>query len=328
MTTLSQPQKRIKTIIEYIKDFEEYCQVEKGLSYNTVKNYSQFLSKFTKWLKDQDLAGLRPEELSPDHIWQYRLYLSRTTHPTTHKPLTKITQNYYLIALRALLTYFIKKDIQSLSPEKIELPKDNRSQKIKFLTLEQLERLLLAPNISKIQGLRDRAILETLFSTGLRVSELVSLNINQLNLKDLSAEKSSEVVVTGKGNVTRVVFFSPRCCKWLKKYLKIRDDADNALFVAFGKNKKRPESLRLSTRSVERIVQKYATITGLPLLATPHTLRHTYATDLLGQGVDLRMIQEFLGHKNIAATQIYTHVTNKKLRDIHQKYHSGDRLKE
>lgn len=317
-----------KTILEYLKDFEDYSQIERGLSPVSIKNYKQFLSIFVNWLKDQNLDRITPRELSDDHIWQYRLYLSRKTHPKTHKPLNKSTQNYYLIALRVLLSYFVEKNIKSLPPEKIKLPKDTRSKKIKFLTLEQIERLLLAPNISKISGLRDRAILETLFSTGLRVSELVSLNINQLNLNDLSDEKSLEVVVTGKGSVTRVVFFSPRCCKWIKKYLKARDDIDNALFVAVGKNKKKPNSLRLSTRSVERIVQKYAKITGLPLLATPHTLRHTYATDLLGQGVDLRIIQEFLGHKSIAATQIYTHVTSKKLRDVHQKYHSGDRLKE
>ncbi|OWK27054.1 MAG: hypothetical protein US76_00305 [Parcubacteria group bacterium GW2011_GWA2_38_13b] len=313
-------------IIKHITDFLEYCEVEKGLSPVTVKNYAQFLSKFTGWLKDHSLDHLTPQDLTEEHIWQYRLYLSRFVSLATHRGLSKDTQNYYFIALRALLGYFIDKNIKSLPPNKIKLPKVSKSKKIKFLSLEQLQKLLNAPDISNPQGLRDRAILETLFSTGLRVAELVSLNINQLNLKDAEKNTGLEVAITGKGNATRVVFFSRRCCEWITKYLKYRNNNDASLFAAVGKNKKNPESLRLSTRSIERIVQKYARETGLPLLATPHTLRHTYATDLLNQGVDLRMIQEFLGHKNIAATQIYTHVTNKNLRDIHRKFHSGNKL--
>ena len=315
-----------KPIIKHIIDFLEYCEVEKGLSPITVKNYAQFLSRFTGWLKSNDLDHLTPKDLTEEHIWQYRLYLSRFISPATRRGLGKDTQNYYFIALRALLGYFIDKNIKSLAPNKIKLPKVSKSKKIKFLTLEQLQKLLSAPDISNLQGLRDRAILETLFSTGLRVAELVSLNINQLNLNDAKKNIGLEVAITGKGNVTRVVFFSQRCCEWIIKYLECRNDNDTSLFAAVGKNKKNPESLRLSTRSIERIVQKYARETGLPLLATPHTLRHTYATDLLNQGVDLRMIQEFLGHKNIAATQIYTHVTNKNLRDIHRKFHSGNKL--
>lgn len=315
-----------KPIIKHITDFLEYCEVEKGLSPVTVKNYAQFLSRFIKWLKDNNLDHLMPSDITDAHIWQYRLYLSRYTNLITRKSLGKDTQNYYFIALRALFGYFIDKDIKSLSPNKIKLPKVSKLKKIKFLTLEQLQELLMAPNVSNSQGLRDRAILETLFSTGLRVAELVSLNINQLNLNDAKKNTGLEVAVTGKGNVTRVVFFSSRCCEWIIKYLRCRKDNDTSLFTAIGKNKKNPESLRLSVRSMERIVQRYARETGLPLLATPHTLRHTYATDLLSQGVDLRMIQEFLGHKNISATQIYTHVTNKNLRDIHRKFHSGNKL--
>ncbi|TSC96291.1 MAG: hypothetical protein Athens101410_5 [Parcubacteria group bacterium Athens1014_10] len=317
-----------KTLIKQIINFLEYCEVEKGLSPVSVKNYAQFLSKFSCWLEFANFGALLPHQLSPDHIWKYRLFLAHQTSPLTHKPLSKATQNYYLIALRVLLAYLTEKDILSLPVEKIKLSKNNKSRKIKFLTLEQLEKLLSMPNIKTKTGLRDKAILETLFSTGLRVSELMSLNVNQIKIEKLPKGKDLEVVITGKGENIRTVYFSPRCLEWIDKYLKARkdDDDDKALFINFSTRSFKSEK-RLSTRSIERIIKSYARQAGLPYFITPHTIRHSFATDLLNQGVDLRIIQEFLGHKNIATTQVYTHVTNKKLRQIHQEFHSGARLK-
>jgi len=315
-----------KPLIKHITDFLEYCEVEKGLSPVSVENYGQFLNKFRYWLENQHLTALLPHQLSPDHIWKYRLFLSRQTSLASHRSLTKATQNYYLIALRALLSYFIEKNISSLPPDKIKLAKDTKIRKIKFLTLEQLEKLLLAPDIKTKNGLRDRAILEVLFSTGLRVSELMSLNVSQIKM-NRAPNKDLEIAISGKGGVTRVVYFSPRCLHWVDEYLKIRKDSDKALFINFSNRSKKSDK-RLSARSVERIIKNYSQRLGLPYFVSPHTIRHTFATDLLNQGVDLRMIQEFLGHKNISTTQVYTHVTNKKLRQIHQKFHSGARLKE
>ena len=233
-------------------------------------------------------------------------------------------KNYYLIALRAFLGYFVAKDVVSLPPDKITLPKDARSEKtVKFLSLEQIERLLLAPGIETAAGLRDRAILEAFFSTGLRIAELVALNKEQFsNIKD---KKDLELGIIGKGGRPRTVYFSDRAITWIKKYLADRIDKEKALFIHY---KARQDSdSRLTSRSIERIVKKYAILAGVPISTTPHTLRHSYATDLLTQGVDLRTIQEFLGHRSILTTQIYTHVTNKRLRDIHRQFHSGKNLK-
>lgn len=317
-----------KPIQEHIIDFIEYLEIEKGSADKTQENYSRYLNKFVRWLEDNDLGGLKPHQLTSDHIWKYRVFLSRS--PTgagkTKKPLKKKSQNYYLIALRNLLSYFTDRDILSLPADKVKLAKDKSGQIVKFLNLDQIEKLLLSPTISARAGLRDRAILETLFSTGLRVAELVALNREQIKIKNDT--KDLEIVITGKGGRTRTVYFSKRAVKWLKKYLDKRDDTDKALFVNYRPNKKKDVSCRLTDRSIERIVEKYSKIAGLPILATPHTLRHSYATDLLNQGVDLRMIQEFLGHKNIVTTQIYTHITNRRLRDIHRKYHGGKDLKE
>lgn len=315
-----------KSLIKHVIDFLEYCEVEKGLSPVSVKNYSQFLNKFQSWLKKEHLTALLPHQLSPDYIWKYRLFLSRQTSPSSHRSLAKATQNYYLIALRALLSYFIEKNISSLPPDKIKLAKDAKIRRIKFLTLEQIEKLLLVPDVKTKNGLRDRAILETLFSAGLRVSELMSLNVSQLKM-NRSPNKDLEIAISGKGGVTRVVYFSPRCLHWIDEYLKIRKDNDKALFINFS-NRNKKANKRLSVRSMERIIKNYAQQLGLPYFVSPHTIRHTFATDLLNQGVDLRMIQEFLGHKNISTTQVYTHVTNKKLRQIHQEFHSGAKLKD
>jgi integrase/recombinase XerD len=313
-----------KSIIKYIPDFLDYCEVEKGLSDKTQENYKRYLQKFINWLKGVKKETLLPHELTADNIWAYRLYLSRYKDQKG-RSLKKVSQNYYLIALRALLGYFTAKDIISLPADKITLPKTSEREKtVKFLNLEQIERLLLAPDVKTLQGLRDRAILEALFSTGLRIAELVALNWEQFaNIKN---KKDLELGVIGKGSYPRTVYFSERALSWIKKYLETRQDKEKALFIHF-RSKKSAED-RLIPRSVERIVKKYAILAGVPIFTTPHTLRHSYATDLLNQGVDLRTIQEFLGHRSITSTQIYTHVTNKRLRDIHRQYHSGKKLKE
>ena len=311
-------------IIKHIPDFLDYCEVEKGLSDNTQKDYRQYLERFILWLKKTKKEALLPHELTAEDIWAYRLYLSRYTDENGH-PLKKVTQNYYLIALRALLGYFSAKDIVSLPADKIALPKGIKAEKtVKFLNLEQIERLLLAPNTKKPAGLRDRAILESLFSTGLRIAELVALNKEQFaNIRD---KKDLELGIIGKGGYPRTVYFSERALDWLKKYLETRKDKEKALFIHY--RAREDADARLTARSIERIVKKYAILAGVPVFTTPHTLRHSMATDLLTQGVDLRTIQEFLGHRNIVTTQIYTHVTNKRLRDIHRQYHSGKNLRE
>jgi site-specific recombinase XerD len=306
-----------KTIIESIPDFLDYCEVEKGLANNTQKNYQRYLNKFVNWLKMKGLEGLKPHELTPEHIWDYRLFLSRSGDQAVS--LKKTTQAYYLIALRALLGYFVAKDVVCIPPGKISLPKDAKKEKtVKFLNLDQIKKLLEAPNIQDPIGLRDRAILETFFSTGLRIAELVALNAEQFsNIKD---KNDLELGIIGKGSTPRTVYFSERALSWIKKYLDDRKDKEKPLFVHFRARK--DAEPRLTPRSIERIVKNYSIKAGVPVFTTPHTLRHSYATDLLSQGVDLRTIQEFLGHKNIATTQIYTHVTNKRLRDIHRKFHS------
>ena len=216
------------------------------------------------------------------------------------------------------------KDIVSLPPEKVTLPKDADKEKtIKFLNLEQIQKLLDAPDATNPSGLRDKVILEALFSTGLRIAELIALNKEQFDFS--SDKKDFELSVIGKGSRARTVYFSERALEWLKKYLNTRKDKQKALFINYrGRTK---EENRLTSRSIERMMKKYSIKAGIPLFTTPHTLRHSMATDLLEQGVDLRTIQEFLGHKNIVTTQIYTHVTNKRLRDIHRQFHSGKNLK-
>jgi len=316
--------KSSKPIKDHLLDFLDYCEVEKGLRNNTQQNYKKYLEKFFYWLDQTKNNSLLPHQLTSEHIWAYRLFLSRQPSPATGKLLSKGTQNYYLIALRAFLAYFVAKDILSLPPGKITLPKADKSQKtIKFLSLEQISKLLASVEPKDAISMRDRAILESFFSTGLRIAELVALNLEQFNsLKD---KKDMELGVIGKGGKPRVVYFSERALGFIKKYLEIRNDIKHvntkALFINF-RDKKDDVDARLTSRSIERMVKKYALLSGVPIFTTPHTLRHSYATDLLNQGVDLRSIQEFLGHSNIATTQIYTHVTNKRLRDIHHQFHS------
>jgi len=300
-----------KPITKHFSDFLEYLAVEKGLSQKTQENYHKFLKKFLEFLRKNNKQNIKPKDIDEDLIWKYKLFLANS-------PLQKSTQNYYLIALRALLAYFSEKDIESLPPDKIKLPRDKSDKKVRFLNLEQIKRLLEAPNLASKAGLRDRAILESLFSTGLRVSELAALNRDQFKIKEDS--KDLEVSIVGKGGRIRTVYFSERALYWLKKYLETRDDKEKALFINY---RSKSKEKRLSTRAVENIVKKYALLAGLPANTTPHVLRHSFATDLLTKGVDLRTVQEFLGHRNIATTQIYTHVTNARLRDIHRKFHSG-----
>jgi len=300
----------------------DYCEIEKGLSAKTQENYGRFLAKFFNWLKSNSLAELEPKDLTDEHIFKYRIFLSRFVDPVHKRLLKKSTQNYYLIALRGLLEFFVERNITSLPPSKVKLARDRSEREIKFLKLEHLERLLSAPDQSTASGLRDRAILEVLFSTGLRVSELAHLNIEDLRLRKDSADL--EVAVLGKGSKVRAVYFSKRAVKAIKEYLAKRFDLDPALFINYKPGiAKTDQARRLSVKSVEEIVKKYVKLAGLPINATPHTLRHSFATDLLSHGVDLRLVQEFLGHKNIATTQIYTHVTNKQLRDVHKKVHDN-----
>jgi integrase/recombinase XerD len=312
-------QKSQKPLPQHVSDFLDWLEIEKGLSTKSQENYSRFINKFISWLKDSNLSSLTPDTLTPDHIRQYRLFLSRNSL----KPLKKSTQNYYLIALRSLLNYFADRDILSLPSEKIKLARDKEDRQVRFLTLEQLQKLFEAPDIKTFQGLRDRTMLETFFSTGMRISELVALNTEQINIKPNTEEL--ELTITGKGGRIRTVYFSARTLEWLQRYLKERKDVENALFVTYKGKKKEPH--RITPRAIQKALKKYTIIAGIPLFTTPHVIRHTFATDLLAQGVDLRTIQEFLGHKSITATQIYAHVTSQKLREIHEKFHSGKNLK-
>ena len=308
---------------KHINDFLDWIDVEKGLSSKTQENYRRFLEKFLVWLKNNNLNSILPHQLTPEHIWDYRVHLSRHSPTRNNKPLRKTTQNYYLIALRAFLGYFVAKDIVSLPPDKITLSRPDKEKTVKFLTLEQLNKLFLAPDTSTIQGIRDRTILETFFSTGMRVSELTSLNLEQIRI--MPGAKDLELGIVGKGGRARTVYFSKNAIGWLEKYISARtidNDKEKALFINY--SGKKAASRRLTPRAIEKNMKKYIISAGLPITTTPHVLRHSFATDLLTQGVDLRVVQEFLGHKNILATQIYTHVTNKRLRDIHRQFHGGN----
>ena len=273
-----------KPIPHHLNDFLDWLEIEKGLSSKSQENYFRFLKKFLDWLKINKLEKLKPHQLTPEHIRKYRVYLARQYTPKTKKTLKKTTQNYYLIALRSLLNFFADRDIISLPAEKIKLAKNKDARVVSFLNLEQLEKLFAAPDTSKINGLRDRAILESLFSTGMRIAELVSLNREQIKLKPET--KDLEVIIIGKGSKPRTVYFSERATNWLRKYLETRKDKEKALFINY-KNKK-GTSRRLTPRSIEKSIKKYAIMAGLPLTTTPHVMRHSFSTDLLSQGVDLR----------------------------------------
>jgi integrase/recombinase XerD len=317
-------EKSPKPIMEHKNDFLDWLDIEKGLSSKSQENYERFIDRFFYWIKINHLESLKPHELTPDHVWQYRVFLSRKYPSKTKKPLKRSTQNYYLIALRALLGYFSAKDIVSLPADKIKLSRGKTEKSVKFLNMDQLKKLMEAPDTSSPQGLRDRAILETFFSTGMRIAELTSLDKEQIKLKEDTDEL--ELGIIGKGSRPRTVYLSQRAIEWLRKYLETRNDKEKALFINYRSRK--DSSKRLTSRAIEKIMKKYCISAGIPITTTPHVLRHTFATDLLNKGVDLRAVQEFLGHKSITATQIYTHVTNKRLMDIHKKFHGGKELTE
>jgi len=298
-----------------IEEFLEHLEIEKNCSPLTIRNYKHYLSRFSDWLK-ANFSKIDLGSLNLEIIKKYRVFLSRFTAKNGIS-LSRITQSYHVIALRAFLRYLIKNDYRTIAPEKIELPK-SESRSLKFLTTEQVERLLGQPEISKPQGLRDKAILETLFSTGLRVSELVKLNRDKIDLN------RREFGIIGKGGRARVVFLSKTAAEWIGKYLSSRSDEWEPLFIRIVKNPDIVEDgkkLRLTPRSIQRIVKKYVRKAKIPVDATVHTLRHSFATDLLMAGADIRSVQELLGHKNIATTQIYTHITNRQLRDVHEAFH-------
>jgi site-specific recombinase XerD len=325
MQIVRTPKGADKGLPSYMAEFLQHLEVSKDSSSRTIENYQRFLEPFFKWLRQEDLMSLKPHQLTTDHIYGYRLFLSNYRNPTTSRTLKKSTKMYYLVALRAFLGFFAEQGIKSLPVSAVGLPslKDkDRYKSIKFLSLEQLRRLLETPNIKTMSGVRDRAILETLFSTGLRVSELTSLNVKHIPAKANPAGPT-EITVTGKGDRMRPVYLSPRAIKWLQEYVGRRTDDDPALFVRHKKIRS-TKSRRLTVRAVEAALEKYSTEAGLPFRVTPHVLRHTFATDLLNKGVDSRTVQEFLGHANLATTQMYLHVTNVKLREIHSKFHSKE----
>ena len=292
-----------------VNDFLEYLQVEKGSSPLTIRNYKHYLTRLVNWLESEHIiANLK--SINQDVVRAYRVYLANLN-------LGRRTQSYHVIALRSFLKWLIRNDYVVMAPDKIELPKVAERQ-VKFLSGEEVDRLLNTPTLSTIQGKRDKAILEVLFSTGLRVSELVKLDRDKIDLD------RREFGIIGKGGKARVVFLSSRSVDWIIKYLNERPDHFKPLFIRH-KGHIDPttpdEKMRLTPRSMQRLLKKYSRKIKLPFEATPHTIRHSYATDLLNAGADIRSVQEMLGHKNISTTQIYTHVTNKQLRDIHETFH-------
>lgn len=303
-----------------VEEFLEYLEVERNLSPLTIRDYRHYLNNFINW-SSANHPITSAKQLTIETVRKYRVYLAHLNSPNGNLPLKKVTQNYYVIALRSFLRYLIRKDLAVVAPEKIELPKVE-SRSLKFLDRDQLERLVNQPDISTDRGLRDKAIMEMLFSTGLRVSELCRVDRDQVNLE------RREFGVIGKGQRARVVFLSDRACIWLEKYLAKRVDQFKPLFIRYAGNQEptvNGEQMRLTTRSVQRLVTKYVRKARLPVAATPHVLRHSFATDLLMNGADLRSVQELLGHKNVATTQIYTHVTNAQLKDVHKAFHSGNK---
>jgi site-specific recombinase XerD len=296
-----------------IKDFILNCEVVQNKSIKTIENYRHYLNRFKDFLGED----IETSHITLQKINNYRLYLNRFIDERGRNLSVK-TQNYHIIALRAFFKYLIKNDIKTLAPEKIELGKI-QERTVEVLSREEIERLFKSVDKSKIIGYRDTAILETLYSTGLRVSELKSLNRDQVDLK------RREFMVRGKGKKPRIVFLSKRAADAITSYIKTRGDNFKPLFINSKKGKIEDildsEKKRLSTVSIEKTVKKYALKAGIIKKVTPHTLRHSYATELLMNGADIRSVQEMLGHSSITTTQIYTHITNKGLKDIHEKYH-------
>jgi site-specific recombinase XerD len=304
------------TIAEAIEQFLQYVEIEKGYSRLTVESYRRYLNRFAQWVADSTTAS-SVGEINVELVRDYRLHLARATGPDGRE-LKRVTQGYYLIALRALLRYLsVQRDMNVMAADKIELPKAG-ARNVSFLKLEEMDRLMGSPDVSEEPGLRDRAILEMLFSTGLRVSELVKLNRDQIDFE------RRELGIIGKGNRARVVFLSDDAVEWIRKYLDSREDYFKPLFIRYagrGIAGKDGEKMRLTTRSVQRLVARYAKTAMLQVKTTPHTLRHSFATDLLSGGADIRSVQEMLGHKSITTTQVYTHVTDKRLKEVHRAFH-------
>ena len=302
------------------REFLEYLEIEKGSSLKTVENYERYITRFFEFSKIKNA-----QEISDEKIREFRLFLNRQSgvkvKGQTSATMKKNTQNYYLIALRVFLKYLIKRGINSISPDRIELAKI-KERSLDLITTEELNRLLAGPDGKDLKGLRDRAILELFFSTGLRVSELASLN------RDLDLSKD-EFSIRGKGEKVRVVFLSENAKEAIKNYLSTRKDMEEAMFIRHEKNLEKPNTkqsmkkeTRLTTRSIERTVKHYALKAGISKKVTPHVIRHSFATDLLSNGADIRSVQMMLGHSNISTTQIYTHITDKQLKDVHKKFHS------
>lgn len=300
-----------------IAEFLAHLEVEKGLAPLTVKVYRHYLGRFAQWLVG-DSPGLEAEGVDLEVVRRYRLHLARLTGPGG-EPIKKVTQSYHIVALRAFLRYLIvQRGVSTLAPEKIDLPKISQ-RTVSFLNPEQMHRLLASPDISTATGLRDRAILETLFSTGLRVSELARLNRDQVDLQ------RKEFGVIGKGSKPRVVFLSDDAVGWIRRYLEARTDMFKPLFIRYSRGvdmSRGGEKMRLTSRSIEMAVARYSRLCGIAVKTTPHTLRHSFATDLLSAGADIRSVQEMLGHESIRTTQVYTHVTDRQLREVHQAFHS------
>ena len=309
-------------VSDLIQEFLEHLEIELGRSLNTVRNYRLYLEKFYD-LSSEDLKHeMSPKDITPELIRRFRLKLNRVEDEHGHR-LTPTTQSYYLIALRGFLKYLAKRGIDSLDPSLIELPKTHRPQ-VNFLQLDEIQRLLDAietdPNTDDEIRLRDRAIIELLFAGGLRVSELCSLNRSSINLE------RREFIVRGKGSKDRPIFITKSAAEKIEDYLRIRHDALAPLFLNYSRNPGNPDTTgdfrRLTPRSIQRIIEKYSRLAGITKHVTPHTLRHSFATDLLINGADIRSVQSLLGHSNISTTQIYTHITDSHLREVHERFHS------
>jgi site-specific recombinase XerD len=297
---------------ELILDYIEHLEVEGGRSAKTAENYRLYLERFVEFTED-----IKVEDITSEVIRKYRLWLNRYKNNADGE-LATITQSYHLIALRGFLGYLSRRDIPTLAPNKIVLPKVSRKQ-VTFLHYDEVERLISGIDISSEAGLRDRAIVELLFSSGLRVSELINLNRDHVNTK------RREFMVRGKGQKDRPVFISEAAAGWVDHYLDIRDDTLAPLFISYSKNVE-PNTTgdyrRLTARSVQRMVSKYARLAGITKHVSPHTMRHSFATDLLMNGADIRSVQSMLGHSSISTTQVYTHVTDEHLREVYEKFHS------
>lgn len=316
MAALTCYTKKVNTeyfLADLVYDFAESIEVEGGRSSRTAENYTHYMNRFVDFV-----GNVTVDKITPEIVRKYRLWLNRF-HNDNGETLSTLTQSYHLIALRQFLQYLSKRDIHSLPPNKIELPKTHRKQ-VTFLHVDEIERLINAITTTDDAGLRDRAIIELLFSSGLRISELVGLNRDHINTK------RREFMVRGKGQKDRPIFISQAAAEHVENYLAVRTDSLVPLFISYSRNTQSldtsGEFRRLTPRSIQRMVSKYAKLAGITKHVSPHTMRHSFATDLLMNGADIRSVQSMLGHSDIGTTQIYTHVTDAHLRDVHERFHS------